>query len=304
MFGYQEIFDKTVDSVKAALPAAIITFGAGHPFDRVKTLMQANPNISSGYLVSKEMFAQTGIKGFYTAGIPNSVRHIMKYAYRTPLEGGLERLYAETLPEPYNTKSTRKTAAGLSMAMADTMIIMPLERLKVWLMTQRAESSASLTNFFMNRSNNHPSLLQDLYKGGVISLMRSSASWVSYLVAESKIREWVIQHSPRIDEKAKKVQIPLAEKLLIGSLGGIINGLCTLPLDTIKTHMQKAGQLDEATLANMYSEAKKLVGKHGIARGLYPAFLVRLLHYSIVGVITSPLIQKAEEIWQSPSPIK
>ncbi len=282
----------------AALPAAIITFGAGHPFDRVKTLMQANPNITSGILVSKEIFKQTGIRGFYTAGVPNGIRHVMKYAYRTPLEGGLEHFYADTLPESYNSKSTQKTAAGLSMALADTMIIMPLERLKVWLMTQQAETSASLTNFFKNRPENSPSILSDLYKGSVISLMRSSTSWVTYLVAESKIREYVIQKSPNIDETAKKIQIPLAEKLLIGSLGGIVNGLCTLPLDTLKTHMQKAGQLDTATLSKMFETSKKLVEKHGVARGLYPAFLTRLIHYSIVGTMTSPLIQQTEEIWR------
>ncbi|MBS0359114.1 MAG: hypothetical protein JSS53_07585 [Proteobacteria bacterium] len=286
--------EQIVESIKISLPRVVITFGSGHPFDLVKTRMQANPYIHSGVLLSKEIYRETGIRGFYTAGLPNFTRAILKESYRSPLRGMLSAKYGNIFPEM--TKEKKALMTGFSMALADTMIMCPLERLKVWLMTKHEENK-SIYSFFSNRSTENIPLYQDLFKGASVSLARSTVSWVTYLVPEAFIRNAVIKYSPRVIDKTG-TSVPLAENILIGALGGIVNGICTLPLDTIKTNIQKEGFHEKASLKTMWEIGANLVDRHGFTRGLYPAFLTRLVHYSMVGIITSNLMQRVDAIWQ------
>lgn len=286
-------WNKVTQSILIGTPRVILTFGAGHPFDLLKTRMQADPHISSAVLLTKKIFQETGIRGFYVAGIPNLTRSIIKETYRSPLRGFLASLYDEALPNA--NKGSKATITSLSMAVTDTFLITPLERIKVWLMTKYSHNK-SFNDFFSQRKSDI-SWGQHLFKGASISMVRSSISWSTFLVPETMIRDAVVRHSPRVLDK-NNPQLPFAEKLLIGSLGGVINGLCTLPFDTVKTNVQKEGYLEKAGLKEMMKIGKDLVAEHGIIKGLYPAFSVRLLHYSIVGIITSDVIQKVDQVWK------
>jgi hypothetical protein len=284
---------KIYESVIIAMPKVGITFVSGHPFDLVKTIMQANPSIRSGWILSKDIMKEKGIKGFYTGGIPNLTRSILKEAYRTPLRGGLYYSYSRIFPDM--NRSSKAIITGLSMAITDTMIICPLERIKVWIMTNYKDNR-SITTFFTNRNEKSIPLFRDLFKGSTVSILRSAASWVSYLVAESSIRDKVAELSPRIDKNNPR--LPLTEQLIVGIFGGIINCICTLPFDTIKTNIQKEENRENMTYKEMWVTTKRLLKDHGVIRGLYPGFFIKLIHYSIVGVITSDIIQKVDKVWQ------
>lgn len=297
----KDVFSKIYDSMLISMPRVIITFTAGHPFELVKTRMQANPYIHSGVLLSKDIFQQTGIKGFYTGGLPNFSRAILKEAYRAPLRGGINYAFGQALPN--SDKGTRAALTGISMAIADTIIICPLERIKVWLMTNQS-TDKSFAKFFTNRSANNMPVYQDLFKGVTVSFTRSGVSWVSYLFAEAKIREIVMKASCSVNEYEPYPTLPIAERILIGALGGICNGLCTLPFDTIKTNVQKEGFIDRASLKTMCAVGKDLVVKHGFVKGLYPGFLTKLIHYSLVGIITSDVIQRVDKVWYDKISVK
>lgn len=284
---------KSLDSIVVALPRVVITFGAGHPFDLVKTRMQANPFIHSGVLLSKEIFQKTGIKGFYTGGVPNLARALLKETYRSPLRGGINYLCNQSMPGA--SPESKSILTGVSMAISDTMIICPLERIKVWLMTNYQENNRKLTSFFNLRDYNELPIYKDLFKGASVSMVRSTMSWVSFLVAEGKIRRAIAEWSPRVENAN---DLPFAEQILVGSLSGIINGICTLPFDTIKTNVQKEENVKKVSLESMYKTGKELVKTHGFVKGLYPSFLTKLVHYSIVAIVTSDIIQRVDRIWQ------
>ncbi len=155
----------------------------------------------------------------------------------------------------------------------------------------------NLLAIFLLKKTPEISLKQHLFKGASVSMVRSAISWSTFLVPEAMIRDAAVKNSPRILDK-NNPQLPFAEQVIVGSLGGFINGICTLPFDTIKTNVQKEGYLEKADVKSMIKISKELVSEHGFYRGLYPGFAVRLLHYSIVGVITSDVIQKVDQVWK------
>lgn len=289
---HEDYLDKIIQSILIGAPRVILTFGAGHPFDLLKTRMQADPHIISAALLSKKIFQETGIRGFYVAGLPNFTRMMTKESYRSPLRGFLTSTYSHSFPD--TSKGKQAVLTGLSMAVADTLLVTPLERIKVWLMTKPGEKK-SLSGFFYQKGED-VSLRKHLFKGACISVTRGVLSWCTFLVPEAMIREAVIKHSPQKTEEADR-GLHFSESLVAGSLSGIVNGLFTLPFDTIKTNVQKESYLGKAELKDILRVGKELVAEHGIIKGLYPAFKVRLLHYIIVGVITSDVIQKVDRVW-------
>jgi len=266
----------------------IFTFGCGHPFDLVKTRMQADPKIKSGILLSKEIYRQTGIRGFYAGGIPNFSRTLLKEAYRNPQRAMTKSYLKQICPDFKGKEDAINIATGLTMACTDSFLICPLERLKVWMMTNYS-SKKHFSQFFTHQSGLQT--VSELFRGLKPSFVRSCMSWVSYLVAEEKIWQKVKQLSPRVNQKDG--DLPLAEQLLVGSLGGIVNSLCTLPFDAVKTHMQKKEHIETKKITTVLNE---LYANHGLP-GLYAGWKVRLPHYAIVGVLTSHYMRECDKIF-------
>ncbi len=286
------LFEKVLASSFAGSSRVILTFGAGHPFDLVKTRMQANPSIFSAHLVAENIYKCSGVRGFYVGGIPNFARTFLKEAYRSPIRGASKQFYKGQLPEPVNTADFVNIATGLTMATADTFIVCPLERLKVWLMT-RYQQEKNLSDFF--RQQRSPSaLVSELFRGLNVSFLRSGVSWVSYLVAEEKVWGAISKLRPQVSAEHKS--LPLPEQLLAGSLSGMINCITTLPLDTVKTHMQREGSISSSSVVGMMKEIHQVYGM----RGLYAGWQARLPHYVMTGVLTSHVIREVDKIWAGP----
>ena len=293
--------DKIFQSIILGAPRTVLTFGIGHPFDFIKTFMQASPVSVSSFSVAQQVYQNRGVAGFYAGGTMNFSRSLLKEAYRTPLRGYLKKAYSDMLGER-NTAALNGGLISVTMMCADNIIILPLERLKVLLMTSR-QKEGEIKRFFFNRATKEP-ILKDLFRGFVVSMTRSGIAWGSYLIPEAVIREKVYAsraNIPFINTDAEP-GTTIQEKFLIGGLSGLINGLCTLPFDTLKTNVQKEGFIEKATLKNMYNIGAQRIKDNGVWRGLYPAFSVRLFHYAIVGVITADLMRRVDGIWESNAP--
>lgn len=294
----QSFVKKIINSSAVGTTQLLYTFGLGHPFDLLKTRMQANPAISSGILLSKEIYQSSGIRGFYTAGVPNFSRALLKEVYRHPARGFFKKAYSDLTPHDLdkNYPSLKNTATGLTMACTDTFILCPLERIKVWLMTNY-EKKRKLLHLFDPSKTDLP-LFSNLFRGLKVSFARNAITWTSYLIAEEEIRRLVIAHSPRIGSSPDPL-VPFPEQLLIGTLAGITNCLTTLPLDSVKTHIQKSGSIEKAEILKTM---KEIVEKHGV-KGLYSGWTFRLPHYILMALITSSNIQVVDKIWGvRPSP--
>lgn len=285
-----DIIEKTYISSLIGLRQVVFTFGLGHPFDLIKTKLQANPEIKNGLVLSKLIYKKNGILGFYSGGQPNFTRACIKEAYRNPMRGFLKKLYTDTIPSELNRKypELRNLATGLTMAGFDTFILCPLERMKVWLMT-RADNQSFYS--FCFKKNSSESLHKILFRGLNVSFIRSGVSWSSYLILEEKIRLYLIKNE--ID----KNNISFKKQIIIGSLSGAINSLLTLPFDAVKTHIQKSS----ASESNFFRIFLKIINEHGIW-GLYAGWKYRIPSYIIIALITSQNIQRIDRIWQIDEP--
>ena len=84
----------------------------------------------------KEIYSTKGFKGFYAGSLPNFTRCIMKNSYRYPLLVGLPSFYKNHLPESIREKKIfLKLMTGTSIALVEAFITCPVERLKVYFMT-------------------------------------------------------------------------------------------------------------------------------------------------------------------------
>ena len=289
------LFQKIYDSSVVGLSRVVFTFGLGHPFDLVKTRMQSNPHIHSGVLLSKEIYQKTGIRGFYTAGVPNFARAVIKDTYRHPLRGAIKSNLNQYVPASAQKADIVNTTTGLLMAATDTVVVCPLERIKVMMMTAY-EKERNLSRFF-KQVPDASALGAELFKGLRASFARSAMTWSSYLVAEERIYQIVKANSPRV--KKEDLDLPFAEALLVGGLGGLINGLCTMPFDSAKTQMQKMDPIMTKKITEAISE---IYSKHGLS-GVYAGWQIKLVHYAVVGAITSRVLREVDAIWTpSPSP--
>jgi solute carrier family 25 citrate transporter 1 len=109
-----------------------------HPLDCIKTVMQAQKKPIHVVDAIKMIYKQNGVAGFYKGYLPNTFRVMYKQLYRFPLMiyiPGLSEGKLKIFKDSNLNASLSKSITGLSLGIIDVFLINPLERLKVWLMT-------------------------------------------------------------------------------------------------------------------------------------------------------------------------
>ncbi len=82
------------------------------------------------------------MRGFYAGALPNMTRCLMKNTYRYPLLVGLPSFFKEHSPEfVRQRKVLLKLLTGTSVAFVEAVITCPIERLKVYFMTDNDKIS-------------------------------------------------------------------------------------------------------------------------------------------------------------------
>lgn len=82
--------------------------------------------------------------------MPNGLRVLVKSLYRWPLMVGLPHHFKENvLPKEATTRyeAAHRISAGIVIAVVESFIICPFERVKVYLMTKH-ERDSSISRFF------------------------------------------------------------------------------------------------------------------------------------------------------------
>lgn len=281
----------TNDGMRKYAEASLLGAGRGlfglpieHPFDTVKTRAQANLETRSIITTITNVYKESGVRGFYSGAIPNATRIAVKQMYRWPMMLGFPPFFKEVLPENIQKDypSSVKTATGLTIASFETGIISPLERLKVYLMTCKAEQK-KISQFFIQ---NKGKLLPELTRGLGAVYVRQMTSWVSFLVADDKFKKW---------EKARtqSENMSFTSLLRVSFLVGAVNTAANMPFDVLKTNLQK-----DKFIANqgMLKTLGKIYQTHGV-RGLYAGWQVRMMQYMIQSVFTVALLERLEKSW-------
>ena len=86
------------------------------------------------------IYREDGIRGFYKGYIPNTIRVMYKQLYRMPLIIYIPELSSGKLnlfKDKNLNAAVGKTITGLSLGVIDVLLVNPLERSKVWLMTNK-----------------------------------------------------------------------------------------------------------------------------------------------------------------------
>lgn len=274
---------KCLLSALIAVPRTIITFIFGHPLDLLKTVLQGQCDKNIWYAIHR-IYSKWGIAGFYKAGMANYMRSVLKEIYRAPLRGGLMYMYSAI----FRGTLLAVVCTSFSMAFFDTMINCPIDRIKVWLMMNPEKNIKQ----YIEQSSENGALLMihDLFGCSDVYAMRSGLSWISYLLSESIIRGVFTNYVTNLS---------LLDNSIIGFLSGIINGLLIMPFDVIKTNIQKKCNTRAISMFAMIRALREIVSSRSGIMGLYAGFIPRLLHYSIVGMVTGNIIPKIDQIWRS-----
>ena len=132
-----------VGSALAGLVRVTIGFPIEHPIDSIKTQWQAKPYIKNEYQIIKVIYQDKGIvKGLYAGGLPNFFRCLLKNTYRYPLMVGLPNFYKTKLPSSISERvSLLKFLTGGSIALVETTLLTPVERVKTHFMTKNNSQS-------------------------------------------------------------------------------------------------------------------------------------------------------------------
>lgn len=268
-----------IESSLAGGVRAMVSMPFEHPFDCVKTKMQSDfLKYNSPFEFAKRIYAKEGVLGFYSGYIPNVTRYIIKNMYRIPLVILFNDIYSSII----SSSAINKASVGLTVATLESVIVCPLERLKVIFMT-KTHALRLREAIFMGSS-----LRTHLFSGLSTVFYRQIVSWVTYLVSEDVIRK----EYRRVLKRADSESLSFADLMAISAMVGLVNSLSIYPIDLVKTLKQQHNN-------EMYRDSSFLRVAGNIYRssgvfGLYRGLSVRLAHYMINSFFTSGLLDHFE----------
>lgn len=251
---------------------AVLALPLEHPFEYLKTRKQSQPHLSARTLLFSDL-RNYGFLQLYRGASVNLVKEAVRYFYRLPAMVTLPILIEQRFSLSYTKASA---AAGLLIALGESCILCPLERLKVWLITSPAHTS--LSAFFLQTG-----VVHQLYKGLSPVAARQVTSWVSFLSSNAYLRRKL-----RMDEDTG---VDLWKLLWISLGSAAVNITFVMPLDFVKTRTQRFGQSEQSILQVLRSatqSAPTLPLKVAMA---YSGSTVRLLHYILNAFLTTPLLE-------------
>lgn len=171
--------------------------------------------------------------------------------------------------------TTAKSIAGVAIAAFEVVIVTPTERLKVWLMTKgRAEQNI---RYFFKHS-------QSLLRGLQLVFFKQTLSWVTFLGTDELMKQILRKRRGLRDTET----LPFLELLSISVLVGIINTTFVMPLDFLKTRVQREGSQDPHRGTQILSLAGRIYKSEGVGI-FYSGWRVRVVHYFLQSTLTVKL---------------
>ncbi|CAG9331768.1 unnamed protein product [Blepharisma stoltei] len=246
-----------------------------HPFEYIKTQVQANPHVDPYKFVINDI-KSNGILKLYTGLIPNAIRNSFKQAYRFPMMVHFPRIFRTFI----RNENAVQTLTGLSIAAIEGYIICPLERLKTWIMTS---PKATIRQFFREKNLKH-----EAFRGIQPLLFKQTISWVTFLGCTSFFKEITKKYT-------HKEELLYSELLIIGAIVGVINTAAVMPLDFAKTQLQKYGEMEGKStwgvLKKFIDNEKSNIGK---IRIVCSGWQFRIVQYIIDACLTVSLLDRLD----------
>lgn len=252
------------------------------PLDCLKTRWQASPSFQTTMQVSKAIYNERGFKGFYLGSLPNLFQLTSKQAYRFPAMLTLSPLFRNYLPSEVQKKypGLEKPLTGAVMASTETFFITPLQRLKVWAMTNPDKQ----IGFFYSLRNNYQQLPRELFRGLNAVYTKSMVSWITFLLTDDQFKRL-----------ARKVtQNDKLSPFALFSVSISVGVVCTavvMPFDVIKTQLQK---VDPLANRGIIKSIRHMVTNYG-GKALFTGWPIKMAHSIIQAAITVTMLEQIEQ---------
>lgn len=245
-----------------------------HPLDYMKTQVQAHSYHGPTFSFIKSHIAHYGYLKLYSGFLPNLIRASIKQGYRLPLMVAIPNVYRKVV----KNENLIQISTGLTLAVLESYIMCPLERLKVWLMTS---PNATLRGFIQDITK-----INQLLLGIHALLIRQTLSWVTFLGCTSVFKEATLKYQGKLDN---------TDLLLIGIAVGVVNTAVIMPADFIKTHQQKFKEINSKNifkLCQFLTASESTTG--GKIKMVYCGWKIRVFHYMINSIFTINLVDYIE----------
>lgn len=270
------------DYINASLLGAVraaLLMPIEQPLDYIKTQIQSSFYRGPSIKFIKSHVSQYGFMKLYTGFMPNLFRASLKQSYRLPLMIYVPNVYRRFFSDEHRIQ----ILTGMSLAVLESYLMCPLERIKVWLMTA---PEPGLKKFYYYITG-----IQDLYLGALALLLRQTLSWVTFLGLTSYFKESILKTKGSID---------FYDSIYIGLMVGLINTTVIMPVDFIKTHKQKFRELGNKSLSQTIAYLTR--GETLMCYKILTVFCgwrVRAFQYFINAVATVSLVDQLERMYST-----
>ncbi len=255
---------KSIPSMKESLLAGaaggISLVLVGHPFDLVKVRVQTSTAYASSADAFKTLLHQEGLTGVYRGVTAPLLGVAPIFAVNI---WGYDQ--GRKLARHFSVQEDWKVAAvgGAFSALPTSFLQVPGDRIKLRLQVSNAKHHASPVNEFK-------AILAEsagwtgLYRGYWITLAREIPGSAIYFSNYTWTRQELMQ----------RAKLPEAISILIaGGLAGTLNGILTLPIDTIKSRYQAAPEGTFSSARQVLQRLLAIEGPAALFRGLAPVIV-------------------------------
>jgi solute carrier family 25 citrate transporter 1 len=183
--------------------------------------------------------------------------------------------------------------AGLGAGVAESILIVtPMDVIKIRLQAQR-HSLADPLDVPKYRNVGHAAYrivmeegVSALYKGVTLTALRQATNQGVNFTVYKIFKDYLLEHQ-NLDE------LPSYQSLLAGGISGAFGPMANAPIDTIKTRIQRGGDLvpNESGWTRFKRISSRLYAEEGI-RGFYRGLTPRILRISPGQAITFMVYEK------------
>lgn len=264
----------TFESLASGALGGISLVLVGHPLDLLKVRLQTDYSTPSMSKLLRSLLKTEGMAGIYrgvTAPLIGVAPIFAISIWGFDTGKRLAGLYlSRDLTDPLVV-----ALGGAFSAIPTSLLQVPGDRIKLRLQVSDARKHANpfqeTRKIWMEGNGNYYSGIRSLYKGYFITLAREIPGSAIYFSNYHYMRN-LITFKLR-DKDINEDTITAMSILIAGGTAGTLNGILTLPIDTIKSRFQ-------SSILNEYSSARQVAiellrkeGSSALFRGLGPVII-------------------------------
>ena len=253
-----------------------------HPFETIKTQWQKRNQINSISKITSIIYQEKGLGGFYHGLTPNLLKTSIKNLFRWPSMIFLPNFYKKFIEKStLYFDSLPKILTGITISNVEVLVLTPLERLKVYLMTEKS----NLSTFFNKHKGN---TITELFKGLGPNYWKTNVGWFTFIVSDHYFKKmW----KTSFDRK----RLNYLDLLGISGLVGLATTLTTMPFDFLKTQAQLENSGDKVSMKkkSTFKSLWEYCSKNKF-RTLYTGWNMRFSQTIINSIFAVILLEKLE----------